>query len=116
MIAGSTGLLERNKVAVKLLADIAEKLVVTGRYRSPDEAIAAIALEQLDQEITKHQAKIAAFEEKYGMSFEEFTAHIRGHATMQEEMDWEEWDDARVMLEVRKRNRQEIATGVTGHS
>lgn len=112
MIAGLPELLERNKIAVKVLADIAEKLVVTGRYRSPGEAIAGIALEQLDQEIAKHRAKIAALEEKYGMTFEEFTTHIQGRATMQEEIDWEEWDDARVMLEVRERNRQEIVAGV----
>lgn len=47
-------------------------------------------LEQLDQEIARCRAKITALEEKYGMTFEEFTAHIRGRATMQEEMDWEE--------------------------
>jgi len=118
MIAGlsQSEVLEKNKVAIRILADIAEKLVMTGRYGSPDEAIAAMALEQLDQEIARYRAKIAAFEEKYGMTFEEFTAHIRGRATMQEEMDWEEWDDARVMLEVREKNRREIAAGVTPHS
>jgi hypothetical protein len=109
MVVGSSQeVLEKNKVAVRVLADIAEKLVVIGRYRSPDEAIVAMALERLDQEIARYRAKIAAFEEKYGMTFEEFTTDIRGRATMQEEMDWEEWDDAQVMLEIRKRNRQEV--------
>ena len=116
MTAGSSQVLEKNKVAVRVLADIAEKLVVTGRYRSPDEAIAAMALERLDQEIARYRAKLTAFEEKYGMTFEGFTTDIRGRATMQEEMDWEEWDDAQVMLETRERNRQEIAAGVTPHN
>jgi len=28
---------------------------------------------------------------------------------MEEEIDWEEWDDARMMLEIRKKNREAIA-------
>jgi len=118
MVAASSQrqVLEKNKAAVRVLTDLAEKLVVTGRYRSLDEAIAAMALEQLDQEIARYRAKIISFEQKYGMNFEEFTAHIRGRATMREEMDWEEWDDARIMLQVRQRNRQEIAAGATRHN
>jgi hypothetical protein len=80
-----------------------------GMYPSPGEAIKALALAQIEQDIAKYQKRIAAFEEKYGMSFEDFTAHIRGRATMEEEIDWEEWDDARMMLEIRKKNREAIA-------
>ena len=36
------------------------------------------------------------------MGFEEFTAYLRNRATMEEEIDWEEWDDARMILEVAK--------------
>jgi hypothetical protein len=32
---------------------------------------------------------------------------------MEEEIDWEEWDDARMMLEIRKKNRETIMSYVT---
>ncbi|MGQ9626907.1 MAG: hypothetical protein ACUVV0_08405 [Anaerolineae bacterium] len=95
-----------------LLASIIESLVMKGIYASPEEAVKALALKHIDRDIAKYRRKISALEKKYGMSFEEFTEHIRGRATMQEEIDWEEWSDARLMLEVRQKNRRELKAHV----
>ncbi|MBL7183497.1 MAG: hypothetical protein ISS50_03495 [Anaerolineae bacterium] len=62
----------------------------------------ALALAHIDRDVGKYQKRSAALEAKYGMSFEEFTAYLRNRATMEEEIDWEEWDDARMMLEVER--------------
>jgi len=92
-----------NNRAVDVLTSITERLVMTGMYASPEEAIEALALAQIDRDIEKYQNQIVALEVKCGMSFEEFTAYLRNRATMEEEIDWEEWDDARMILEVRKK-------------
>ncbi|MGA9347398.1 MAG: hypothetical protein WBW48_01160 [Anaerolineae bacterium] len=89
-----------NSRAVDVLTSVAERLVMTGMYSSSEEAVEALALAQIDQDIEKYQKQIAVLEAKYGISFEEFTAYLRNRATMEEEIDWEEWDDARMMLEV----------------
>ena len=73
---------------------------MTGMYASPEEAMEALALAQIDRDVEKHQKRIPALEAKYGMSFEEFTVYLRNRAMTEEKIDWEEWDDARTMLEV----------------
>ena len=77
----------------------AERLVMTGMYSSSEEAVEALALAQIDRDVEKYQKRIAALEAKYGMGFEEFTVYLRNRATMEEEIDWEDWDDARMILE-----------------
>jgi hypothetical protein len=99
-----------NHHAVDVLTSITERLVMIGMYASPEEAVEALALAQIDREIEKYQERIAAFEAKCRMSFEEFTAYLRNRATMEEEIDWEEWDDARMMLEIRKKSREAIVS------
>lgn len=101
---------------VDLLASLLESLVMTGVYNSLEEAVETLALTQVEKDISKYRRKIATLEKKYGMSFEEFTEHIRGRATMQKEIDWEEWNDARLMLEVRERNRQELKARAASHN
>jgi hypothetical protein len=97
-----------NNRAIDVLTSVAERLVMTGMYSSSDEAVEALALAQIDRDIEKYQRRIAALEAKYGMNFEEFTAYLRNRATMEEEIDWEEWDDARTMLKVRTKSREAI--------
>jgi len=102
-----------NNRAVDVLTSITERLVMTGMYASPEEAIEALALTQIDRDIEKYQKQIAVLKAKYGMSFEEFTAYLRNRATMEEEIDWEEWDDARMILELRKKSREAITSHAT---
>jgi hypothetical protein len=99
-----------NNRAIDVLTSVAERLVMTGMYSSSEEAVEALALAQIDRDIEKYQRRIAALEAKYGMNFEEFTAYLRNRATMEEEIDWEKWDDARMILEFRKKNREAITS------
>jgi hypothetical protein len=99
-----------NRQVVDVLTSVAERLVMTGMYTSPEEAVEALALAQIDRDIEKCQERIAALKAKYIMNFEEFTAYLRNRATMEEEIDWEEWDDARMMLELRKKSRKAITS------
>jgi hypothetical protein len=97
-----------NHHAVDVLTSIAQRLVMTGMYTSPEEAVEALALAQIDREMEKYRERIADLEAKYGMNFEEFTAYLCNRATMEEEIDWEEWDDTRMILEVRAKSREAI--------
>jgi len=101
-------MLVRNNPAMEILTAIAEKRTLVGMYPSPEEAIKALALSQIEREIKELRERIAAFERKYGMTFEEFTNYLRNRATMVEEMDWEEWDDARKKLEIREKALEAI--------
>jgi len=105
-----------NHQAVDVLTSVAERLVMTGMYTSPEEAVEALALAQIDRDIEKHQGRIAILKAKYIMSFEEFTAYLRNRATMEEEIDWEEWDDARMILKVRKQSRKAITSHAAAHN
>jgi hypothetical protein len=105
-----------NNRAVDVLTSITERLVMTGMYASPEEAIEALALAQIDRDIEKYQSRIVALEAKCGMSFEEFTAYLRNRATMEEEIDWEEWDDARMILELRKKSQEAITSHATARN
>ncbi len=102
--------------ALEVLTAIAEKMAVTGMYSSPEEAIKALALSQIEKEVEELRERIAAFEKRYGMTFEEFTAYLRGRATMEEEMAWEEWDDARRKLEIRQKALEAIKKYAPAHS
>lgn len=105
-----------NHHAVDFLTSIAQRLVMTGMYSSPDEAMKGLALAQIDREIEKYQKRIAALKAKYGMSFEEFTAYLRDRATMEEEIDWEDWDDARMIVEIRRKSREVITSHAAAHN
>jgi hypothetical protein len=105
-----------NHHAVDVLTSIAQRLVTTGMYSSPDEAMEGLALAQIDREIERYQKRITALKAKYGMGFEEFTAYLHNRATMEEEIDWEEWDDARMILEIRKKSREAITSHATVHN
>lgn len=105
-----------NHHAIDFLTSIAQRLVMTGMYSSPDEAMEGLALAQIDREIEKYQKRITALKAKYGMGFEEFTAYLCNRATMEEEIDWEDWDDARMILEIRRKSREAITSHAAAHN
>ena len=109
-------IIEYDEAALDVLTSVAESLVTTGMYKSPQEAVKGLALAQIERDIAKYRRRIAALQRKYGMSFEEFTAHLQGRATMAEEIDWEEWDTARMMLEIREKSREEIEARVAARN
>jgi hypothetical protein len=102
-----------NTTAENFLTDIVERLVAIGVYELPRQAVEALALEQFRRQITECRRRLTGFEQKYGMTFDEFTATLRGQATMQQEIDWETWDDARKLLEVRERAWAQIKADAT---
>lgn len=81
---------------------------MTGLYPSPERALTGIALAQIEQEITQLEAREVAFQKKYQMTFEQFTATLCNRATMEDEMAWEEWEDLRLKLAIRQKSKEAI--------
>jgi hypothetical protein len=93
---------------VEVLTSIAERLAATGMYASPEDAIAGLALAQIERETAQLEAQITKLENQWQMSFEEFATSIRNTATMTEEMAWEEWEDLRLKVAIRKKSQEAI--------
>lgn len=98
----------------RVLTSIAERLTVTGMYSSPEDALTDMALTQIDQEIEDLRAQDAALQDKYRMSFDEFTASLCNKATMANEMAGEEWEDLRLKLSIRQKSKEAIQRYATG--
>lgn len=77
---------------------LTEPFVRMGVYKSQEEAFKELVLEQVRQRIEEAEKEAAFFRQKYGLSFDEFTASLAGKANTEEEDDWMMWESARDML------------------
>jgi len=84
--------------AANVLTTIAESLVATKKYKNLEEALYALAIAEVDRRIARYRRRINRLRKKYNMTFDEFTAHLRGRATIEQEDDWLEWEAALNML------------------
>jgi hypothetical protein len=94
--------------AADVLTTIAESLVATKKYKSLDEALYALAIGEVDRKVAKYRRRINRLRKKHGMTFDEFTAHLRGKATIEQEDDWLEWEAAIDMLSDWEATKEEL--------
>jgi hypothetical protein len=94
--------------AADVLTTIAESLVATQKYKSLDEALCALAIGEVDRKIAKYRRRISHLRKKYDMTFDEFTAHLRGKASIEQEDDWLEWEAAIDMLSDWEATKKEL--------
>ena len=94
--------------AADVLTTIAESLVATRKYHSLDEALYALAIGEVDRKIAKYRRRISHLKKKHGMTFDEFTTHLRGRATIEQEDDWLEWEAAIDMLSSWEATKKEL--------
>lgn len=106
-----------------------EPLIRRKIFASEEEAIRELTRDYLLRQIETLQQEAAHFEQKYGMSFQQFERYLHersallqqnslseqqrqalGQAVMQEEDDWLEWKATREMLENWLGLRQEVST------
>jgi len=73
-------------------------LVREGIFKSYDELLKSLLLDYIDRQITLYEEEARAFEEKHGMTFEEYTRDLRGRASIAEEDEWMDWEEALVFL------------------
>jgi len=94
--------------AADVLTTIAESLVATQNYKSLDEALYALAIAEADRKITKYRRRASHLKKKYDMTFDEFTAHLRSRANIEQEDAWLEWEAALGMLSDWEATKQEL--------
>ncbi|MBL7183431.1 MAG: hypothetical protein ISS50_03160 [Anaerolineae bacterium] len=94
--------------AADVLTTIAESLVATKKYKNLDEALYALAIAEADRKITKYRRRVNHLKKKYDMAFDEFTAHLRGRANIEQEDDWLEWEAALDMLSDWEATKKEL--------
>jgi len=73
-------------------------LVREGIFKSYDELLKSLLLDYIDRQITLYEEEARDFEEKHGMTFEEYTRDLRGRASIAEEDEWMDWEEALVFL------------------
>ncbi len=66
----------------------------------------------IDRQIILLEEQVRAFEVKHGMTFEEYTRNLRERASIAQEDEWMDWEEALVLL--RKCNKIKGQLGVEG--
>jgi hypothetical protein len=102
--------------AADVLTTIAKSLVVTQKYKDLDEALYALAIAEADRKVAKYRHRISHLRKKYDMTFDEFTTHLRGRATIEQEDDWLEWEAALDMLSDWEATKKELLQSALSHS
>lgn len=109
------------------VSKIVKPLVRREVFATEEEAVRSLLRDYILRQINQLQHQLSTFEQKYGMSFQQFVAYVHersvlleegtfsaeqrkslGCAVMQEEDDWLDWKIAREMLESWLGLRQEI--------
>ena len=80
------------------LFDIADTLVGVGIYQSTTEALSAMAIDFIDRKIENYQNIIRYYEQKYNSNLKDYAKEIENRASMEQEIDYEEWEIAEGML------------------
>lgn len=91
-----------------ILNKVAESLIATQQYESPEEVFRDLASAAVKKKITHYQKRIKRLERKYNTDFESFTARLQGKATPVEEDDWLAWRSARSMLQDWQKIQKEV--------
>jgi hypothetical protein len=65
----------------------------------------------IDQQIALYEERVKAFEVKHEMTFEEYTRHLRGKASIAEEDEWMDWEEALVFLRKWEKIRRPMDVG-----
>lgn len=92
----------------EILETVAHSLIVAGLYKNEESAIKAMAIEQIERKIISYREQVSALEKKHHLFLEEYSRHLEGKATMEEEDEWMEWKGAAVMLEAWQKSLQEM--------
>jgi hypothetical protein len=81
-----------------ILNSVANSMVATRKFSSVDEVLWDLARTAVRGKVNHYRRRIRRYENKYGMDFDTFSAHLKGRATPTEEDDWLAWKSARHMM------------------
>jgi hypothetical protein len=84
-------------------------LVREGIFESYDELLQSLLFDHIDRQIAIYEEQAQAFEARHGMTFEEYTHNLRGRASVSEEDEWMDWEEALVFLRKWKKIKRQTA-------
>ena len=67
---------------------------------------------RIDRQIALYDEQARAFEARHGIIFEEYTRDLRGKASIAEEDEWMNWEEALVFLRKCNKIKRQIADAV----
>ncbi len=87
---------------------IAKPMIDMGLYNSAEEFVRDVTKDFIRHKIETYRIKLKAFEQKYHMTFTEFSKKLKKGASIREEDEWMEWEAAKNMLKAWKMAAKEI--------
>jgi hypothetical protein len=84
-------------------------LVREGIFKSYDELLKSLLLDYIDRQIARFDGQARDFEAKHGMTFEEYTRNLSGRASIAEEDEWMDWEEALLFLGKWKKIKRQTA-------
>jgi hypothetical protein len=90
---------------------LAEPLVRTGLYASPEQALKHSILDYIERQLAQAEANRAHYEQKYQRTFAEWSASLVGQATLAEEDDWMEWEATLDMVQGWQQVKAKVESG-----
>ena len=88
-------------------------LVREGIFKSYDELLKSLLLDYIDRQIILHEKQARSFEVKHRMTFEEYTRNLRGRASIAEEDEWMDWEEALVFLRKWEKIKRQTANAAS---
>jgi hypothetical protein len=87
---------------------LTEPLVRTSLYPSPEQALKSIILDYVDRQMTQIEAELKRYEQKYQLTFAEWSESLSGRASIADEDDWLDWEANLDMLDSWRQIKSDI--------
>lgn len=92
----------------QLIPILTEPFVRTGLYPSPEQALKHIILDYIERQIAWAEAELGRYEQKYQLTFDEWSKSLSGRATITDEDNWMEWEATLDMLDGWRQIKAEV--------
>jgi hypothetical protein len=92
----------------KMAERMFEPLIREKLFKDYEELLKHLMLIYINQQIKLYQKQVHKFEKKLQLSFEDFTRSLKGKATLKNEDEWMDWEDAVIFLKKWERIRDEV--------
>jgi hypothetical protein len=79
-------------------------------HTSPEEAARVFAITEIRQKIRSYEKEMYSFEQKYGMSFEDFSKRMESRQNEENFEESDNWNDWRSSIALTQRYKEQLET------
>lgn len=90
--------------ADKLLAP----LVQEGVFENYFDLLKTLLLDYIERQIMAYRRRARSFERKHGLSFERYSKHLQGQASLVDEDEWMDWEETLIFLRKWERIKKQV--------